>query len=65
MGKMINIIKDAEAQGYAGVAAKSGRSYRQFGCAVCRKNSAIKFVHILEAKAIKACICGWRKKVNV
>jgi hypothetical protein len=65
MGKMTTIIKDAEAQGYAGEAANSGRSFKQYGCPVCRKNSAIKFVHILDAKAIKACVCGWRKKVNV
>jgi len=64
MSKMITIINNAEAMGYAGVAAKSGRSYKQYGCPACRKNSAIKFVHVIESKAIKACICGWRKKVS-
>jgi hypothetical protein len=65
MGKMKSIINDAEAKGYAGVAANSGRSYKQYGCPVCRKNSAIKFVHIIDNMAIKACVCGWRKKVSV
>jgi hypothetical protein len=64
-GKMTKIINDAETNGYAGVAAKSGRSYKRFGCQPCRKNTAIKLVHVIEAKAILACICGWRKKVSV
>ena len=64
-GKMIEIIKKAEDKGYAGVAAKSGRSYKQYGCQHCRKNTAVKLVHYIEAKAVLACVCGWRKKTNV
>jgi hypothetical protein len=65
MGKMTKILKKAHESGYAGVATKSGRSYKQYGCLRCRKNTAIKLVHILESKAALACVCGWRKKVNV
>lgn len=64
-GKMTKIIDDAEAKGYAGVAAKSGRSFKQFGCFACKKNTAVKLVHVIETKAVLACICGWRKKVSV
>jgi len=65
MTKMQTIIKNAEANGYAGVAAKSGRSYKQYGCQHCRKNTAVKLVHVLETKAVLACVCGWRKKTSV
>jgi len=64
-GKMMDIIRNAEDKGYAGVAAKSGRSYKQYGCMRCKKNLAVKLVHTVEAKAVLACICGWRKKVSV
>ena len=64
-GKMVAIITKAEEAGYAGVAANSGRSFKQYGCANCRKNTAVKLVHTLYAKAYLACICGWRKRTSV
>lgn len=64
-GKMVEILKKAEEAGYAGVATRSGKSYKQYGCFECRKNTAIKLVHVINKKAYLVCICGWRKKVNV
>lgn len=62
--KMQSLLKKAEAKGYAGRLSATTLSYKQYGCATCRKNSAVKFVANDESHAVLACICGWRKRTT-
>ena len=62
--KMNILMKKAEAEGYSARLAASTLSLKQFGCQVCRKNTAVKFVHNDESHAVLACLCGWRKRTT-
>lgn len=62
--KFIKMAKKAEKAGYSGRLSATALSYKQYGCAVCKKNSAVKFVSADESHAYLACICGWRKKTT-
>jgi hypothetical protein len=64
MTKMQKIVQAANEAGYAGVST-TGKSFKQFGCPKCRKNTAVKFIHTMESKFVMACICGWRKTGRV
>ena len=64
MSKAKTMLKKAEAAGYAGRMSATTLSYKQYGCAICRKNTAVKLVSKDESHAIIACICGYRKRTT-
>jgi hypothetical protein len=63
--KKLNLVKKAEEAGFTGVANYNGFSFKFFGCANCRANTAIRFVNMKTKQAYLACHCGWRKKGKV
>jgi len=63
--RMCDLLKDAEANGYAAVANAGAMSLKTFACSICKKVRAIKLVAHDEGHAVIACSCGYRKRTVV
>lgn len=57
---MRSIKANATKNGFRLLLTASKKSAKQYGCMICRKNTAVKFSNGINT--ILACTCGWRKK---